>query len=243
MSRGWRRYVQPWGGSEGRGDKLGGGWLCLSPPPWASNVTPTPQEASSSLGLRDQATFLPTAPSPAHVTLPTSYSTRAPGQSPGQPWRKGQWKLHSRDAHTGHLLFQLLQVLPCPGPPPGAQTWALKLATVLSKVIFRPSDLQVPFSVTLGEPRAPSTQGHPPFPSPAWPHCPEPSSWQENHQDLLLVLRESDQPCPVQEEPVPLNPGGPCPAARPTLSPALSAGLQDLRKPSVCWRSTYFLPA
>lgn len=132
---------------------------------------------------------------------------------------------------------------PLPGAPSGAQTWALKLATVLSKVIFRPSDLQVPFSITLGEPGAPTTQGHPPFPSPAWPHCLGPSSWQGNYQDLLLVLGDSDQPCPVQEKPVPLNLGGPCSAALATSSPALSAGLQDLREPSVFWRCTYFLPA
>lgn len=55
---------------------------------------------------------------------------------------------------------------------------------MLSKVVFRPSDLQVLFYVALGELGAPSTCGHPWFPSPTWPCCLGPSSWHKHYQDL-----------------------------------------------------------
>lgn len=53
-----------------------------------------------------------------------------------------------------------------------------------SKVVFRPSDLQVLFYVALGELGAPSTWWHPWFPSPTWPCCLGPSSRHKHYQDL-----------------------------------------------------------
>lgn len=94
---------------------------------------------------------------------------------------------------------------PLPGPPPGAQTWALGLAGALSMVVLRPSDLQVPFFITLGEPGAPSAQGHTWSPSPTW--IPAPA--QELPRPPAGRL-QSTPSCPDEVKPV-LTPGGPCP--------------------------------
>lgn len=124
--------------------------------------------------------------------------------------------------------------------PPGAQTWALGLAAALCKVVLRPSDLQVPFSIAMGEPGAPSTRGHPWFPSLAWLHCQGPSSWHKNYQDLQLVLGgRPSLSSPDQAKLVLPTPGSSCPWPCHPSSPALCC-LQDLRRPSACWRRTCF---
>lgn len=162
-SQGWRSYVQPQGGLEGRGTNEGG-WDGYVPPSplWASKATPTPQEArSSSLGLQDLATLLP------HCSLPCSCHTSCILlHTP--TWAKPHAALEGGPVCTppqGCLNWPAALSVssgpPLPGPCPGAQTWALRLAAALSKVVFRSSDLQVLFSIALGEPGAPSTRGHP----------------------------------------------------------------------------------
>lgn len=137
--------------------------------------------------------FLSGPPGPSHtptpllltllVTLPASYSTRPPGQSPRQPWRKGQC-LVPQGCLNWPSALSASSGPPEPGPCPGAQTWALRWAAELSKVVFGSSDLQVLFSIALGELGAPSTRGHPWFPSPTWPRCLGPSSRHKRYQDL-----------------------------------------------------------
>lgn len=173
------------GGLEGEGDELGG-WLC--PPPGGKlflSRTQGPSHTCSPLLLTLLTLHFPHPTPSAHLGT----ADAALGE--------GQCEPHPRAAHSGYVL-SAPSGPPSPRPPPGAQTWALGWAAALCKVILRPSDLQVPFSIAMGEPGAPSTRGHPWFPSLAWLHCQGPSSWHKNYQDLQLVLGDSDQIHQVQ---------------------------------------------
>lgn len=178
------------GGLEGRGKWGSVGWLCAPYPP-SPKPPHTPQEASySSLEAKDPASLLPHCSSPcsSHFLHPTRHAHL--GGVPCSP-EEGAVETPPRGSPHQPLCSCSLFRPPWPGPRPGAQTWALRLAAVLSKVVFRPSDLQVLFYVALGELGAPSTWGHPWFPSPTWPCCLGPSSWHKHYQDLQLVLGDS----------------------------------------------------
>lgn len=123
---------------------------------------------------------------------------------------------------------------PLPRPPPGAQTWALGLAGALSMVVLRPSDLQVPFFITLGEPGAPSAQGHTWSPSPTW--IPAPA--QELPRPPAGRL-QSTPSCPDEVKPV-LTPGGPCPVALPPFEPSSLLACGTSGSPPL-WRRTFYL--
>lgn len=176
-------YVQPrvaW-----RGGASGDRWDGCAPP------SPPLQSHSHSPGGKlflsgSQGPSLPPTPLlltllPSHFLHPTPHAHL--GGVPCSP-EEGAVETPPQGSPHQPLCSCSLFRPPWPGPRPGAQTWTLRLAAVLSKVVFRPSDLQVLFYVALGELGAPSTCGHPWFPSPTWPCCLGPSSWHKHYQDL-----------------------------------------------------------
>lgn len=187
------------GGLGGGGGRAGG---MAMPPPLPGPPKPPPSPGGKLFLSRTQG------PSRTHSPLLLTLLTpHFPHPTPSAHLGKadaalgeGQCEPHPRAAHTGYVLSAPSgPPSPRPSPPtPGAQTWALGLAAALCKVVLRPSDLQVPFSIAIGEPGAPSTRGHPWFPSLAWLHRQGSSFWHKNYQDLQLVLGDSDQACQVQ---------------------------------------------
>lgn len=109
--------------------------------------------------------------------------------TPGAAPREGQCKPRPGAAHTSHVLYGSFRPS-FARTPPGAPTWALGLTGALSKVVLRPNDLQVPFSTTLGDPRALPTGGSLGSPVPPRSQLPH-----KNCQDSLQG--DSDQLCRI----------------------------------------------
>ena len=179
----------PGGGLEGKGATgvwvgVGGGAAVPHPPPpWVSEAIPLPRGKLFLMG-----TQLPRTPLP--LTLLTSHNLHLKSAHLGKPCGEGRCKPRPKPSNTGHLLCRLL-------PRPALlQVWCAQQVSFL-----RPSDLQVPFSTRFRGPRvAPSTQGRPRFPPPAWLPCLDPRFRHKNWQEPGLH--------PDQEKPALLTPGG-----------------------------------
>lgn len=211
------------GGLEGRGKWGSVGWLCPPYPP----PKPPPLPRRQALPLWKPRTQPPSNPLlltllPSHFLHPTPHAHL--GGVPCSP-EEGAVETPPQGSPHRPLCSCSLFRPPWPGPRPGAQTWALRLAAVLSKVVFRPSDLQVLFYVpwaswglhplggTLGSPAPPGHAAWVPVPGTSTTRI---SSW----------CWETQQSCPGGAHPVALPPFelSSLLACRTSRSPPLAGG-------------------
>lgn len=225
-SRGWRNYVQPWGGLEGKADVGAWGWGVAVPhpsPPWLSEAPSPPLGASSS------SWGLSYTPTPLPLTLLTSHDLHLTSAHLGKPGVGGQCKPPPPKGFTNRpLALWGLSGLPFSGPSPGA----LSKAPFSDLATYRYRSLPA-FGEPMGLHSLRATLGSPAL---TGPPCLAPISQHNNYQKLQPGAgRLAPAPShPDQEKPALLTLGGPCPVAllpcrtwlacRTTGSPPLALG-------------------